>query len=256
MDLTGLAETFRDTVLSGPLLAALPVALIAGVVSFASPCVLPLVPGYLGFVGGMTGVDLGEVTGKQRGRLVAGVALFIAGFSVVFVGLSLVFVQVGAALTPWLDVVMRVMGVVIILMGLAFGGWLPFLQTERRLHLRPRATLTGAALLGFTFGLGWAPCIGPTLSAITVLALPTGSPARGAVLALTYCLGLGVPFLVIALAFRRSARALEFLRKHRLVIMRIGGGLLVLLGIALVSGVWGHFVNQIQGWVAQYGTVL
>lgn len=256
MDLSGLGASFSDTILSGPLLVALPVALIAGLVSFASPCVLPLVPGYLGYVSGATGVDLENTRGAERGKLLLGVSLFIAGFSVVFVGLSLVFVQVGAALTPWLDIVMRVLGVVVILMGLAFLGWLPFLQNEKRLHIQPRASLGGAALLGVTFGLGWVPCIGPTLSAITVLALPTGTPARGAILALAYCAGLGVPFLLIAMAFRRSDRALGFMRRHRLAIMRIGGGMLVLLGVALVTGLWGRFAGLVQGWVASYGLVV
>lgn len=254
--MNALAEIFRDTVLSGPLIAALPVALVAGIVSFASPCVLPLVPGYLGYVGGMTGVDLAEVKGAKRGRLLAGVLVFVAGFSVVFVALSLVFVQIGAALTPWLDVVMRVLGVLVIAMGLAFGGWIPLLQRERRFHPSPNASLAGAGLLGVTFGLGWAPCIGPTLAAIMVLALPTGSPVRGGLLALVYCAGLGVPFLVLALAFRRSTRALGFLRRHRLAIMRIGGALLVLVGLALVTGLWGAFIRAIQGWVASTGTLL
>lgn len=256
MDLSALAESFRDVVLSGPLLVALPVALIAGFVSFASPCVLPLVPGYLGYLGGMTGAELGEATGAKRGRLLAGVALFVAGFSVVFIALGLLFVQVGAAIAPWLDVVMRVLGVVVIVLGLSFLGWIPFLQREAKLHLAPRGGLVGAALLGLTFGLGWAPCIGPTLAAIMTLALPTGSPARGAILAITYCLGLGVPFLLIALAFRRSAGALGFLRTHRLAIMRIGGAMLVLLGLALVTGLWSAFAATVQGWVAQYGAVL
>ncbi|WP_313558584.1 cytochrome c biogenesis CcdA family protein, partial [Miniimonas arenae] len=248
-----MGDAFAQTVLNGPLLVALPVALLAGFVSFASPCVLPLVPGYLGYVSGMTGQDLGQVTGAARGRLLAGVLAFVAGFSVVFVALGLVFVQVGAALTPWLDVVMRVLGVVVILMGLAFLGWLPWLQREARVHVGPRAGIGGAALLGVTFGFGWAPCIGPTLAAITILALPTGSPARGAILALAYCAGLGLPFVLIALAFRRSARAMRFLREHRLAIMRIGGALLVLVGLALVTGLWGRLIGVVGSWVAQYG---
>lgn len=256
MDLGGLGEAFRQIVMSGPLLVALPVALVAGFVSFASPCVLPLVPGYLGYVGGMTGADLAEVRGRRRGRLVAGVAVFVAGFSLVFVALNLVFVQVGAALTPWLDIVMRVLGLVVIAMGLSFLGVLPWMQRERRLHLAPRTDLLGAGMLGVTFGLGWAPCIGPTLGAITILALPTGSPARGALLALVYCAGLGVPFLVLALAFRRSAAALHFLRTHRLAIMRIGGGLLVAVGLALVTGLWGRLVGTVQIWVTEFGTLL
>lgn len=254
--MTDLARWFQETVLSGPLLVALPVALLAGFVSFASPCVLPLVPGYLGYVGGMTGSDLGAVEGREKRRLFAGVLVFIAGFSVVFVGLSLVFVQIGAALMPWLEVVMRVMGVVVIALGLAFLGWLPFLQREARLRVAPRTGLAGAGLLGITFGLGWAPCIGPTLAAIMTLALPTGSPARGAILALTYCLGLGVPFLLLALAFQRFAGALDFLRRHRLAMMRCGGALLVLVGLALVTGLWGRFIALVSGWVGGFVTAV
>ncbi|ACQ81496.1 cytochrome c biogenesis protein transmembrane region [Beutenbergia cavernae DSM 12333] len=264
MDLGGVAAAFERTILSGSLLAALPVALIAGFVSFASPCVLPLVPGYLGYVGGMTGIDLGAAQTRgssgvgpaSRGRLLAGVLMFVAGFSAVFVALSLVFVQIGASVQPWMDVVLRVLGVVVILLGLAFMGFVPFLQRERRLHVSPRAGLWGAPLLGVVFGLGWAPCIGPTLGAITILALPTGEPARGAVLALAYCLGLGLPFVLIALAFRRSAGALGFLRRHRLAIMRIGGGLLILLGIALVSGLWMQWSQYLQGLVDGFETVV
>jgi cytochrome c-type biogenesis protein len=256
VDLGSLGQTFQETVLSGPLLLALPVALIAGLVSFASPCVLPLVPGYLGFLGGMTGSDLAETKGAERGRLLAGVLLFVAGFTVVFVGLGYAFVSVGVRVMPYVDEIMRILGVVVVLMGLSFAGWLPFFQRERRLHLAPRATLAGAGLLGVTFGLGWVPCIGPTLAAISILALETGSADRGAVLALVYSLGLGVPFLVIALAFRRSARSVSFLKRHRVAIMRIGGIMLVVLGLALVSGVWQHLSQQLQGWVAQYGTLL
>jgi cytochrome c-type biogenesis protein len=256
VDLGSVAQAFQDTVLSGPLLLALPVALIAGFVSFASPCVLPLVPGYLGFLGGMTGSDLAETKGAERGRLLAGVLLFIAGFSLVFVVLSLVLVTVGAQFTAYQDPVMRVLGVVVILMGLSFAGWLPFFQSERRLHLAPKASLAGAGLLGITFGFGWAPCIGPTLAAISVLALPTGSPARGALLALVYCLGLGLPFLIIALAFRRSARSVGFLKRHRVAIMRFGGIMLIVLGLALVSGVWMQLSQQLQGWANQYVAVL
>ncbi|PWD50566.1 cytochrome C biogenesis protein ResC [Serinibacter arcticus] len=256
MDLGSLAQSFQETVLSGPLLLALPVALIAGFVSFASPCVLPLVPGYLGFLGGMTGADLAETTGRQKGRLLAGVLLFIGGFTLVFVAFTLVFVTLGARFVPYQDVTLRVLGVVVILMGLSFAGWLPFLQNERRLHLAPRASLAGAGLLGITFGFGWAPCIGPTLAAISVLALPTGSPGRGALLAVVYCLGLGLPFLLIALAFRRSARTVGFLKRHRVAIMRTGGIMLVLLGLALVSGLWIQLSQTLQGWADQYVAVL
>ena len=248
-----LVAALQDTVLAGPMLAALPVALLAGVVSFASPCVLPLVPGYLGYVGGMTGADLAE---PKRGRLLGGVLLFVAGFSSVFVALSVAFGWLGIALLPWQDLITRLLGVVVILMGLAFIGRIPFLQSERRLHLSPRSELWGAPLLGAVFALGWAPCMGPTLAAVLSLSWGGADPARGAVLALAYSAGLGVPFVIVALAFRRSAAALGFLRRHRLAIMRVGGAVLVAVGLALVTGLWGVWVGRLQGLVDGFVTVL
>lgn len=269
MSWDGLAQTFQTTVLSGSLLAAVPVALLAGAISFASPCVLPLIPGYVGYLGGMAGT-LGQAPGGTgrtatatatrtstgQGRLLLGVLLFVLGFSAVFVLLGVVFGALGVALAPWLDVITRVMGVVVILMGLAFMGAVPFLQRDRRIHLSPRAGLWGAPLLGVVFGLGWAPCIGPTLSAVLLLSLDGGDPARGALLAAAYCLGLGVPFVVIALLYSRTTRAMGFLRRHRLTIMRIGGAMLVVVGLALVTGLWGHFASWVQGLVAGFVTVV
>lgn len=274
--MAGIAELFRDTVLSGSLLAALPVALIAGAISFASPCVLPLVPGYVGYLGGMTGADArgpgtGTGTGTRTGtgtgtstkaakridsKLLWGVVLFVAGFSAVFVLLGVVFGSLGLALAPWLSTMTRVLGVVVILMGLAFMGFVPFLQRDRRLRASPRAGLFGAPLLGLVFGLGWAPCIGPTLSAVLLLSMDGGDPARGAILAIAYCIGLGLPFLIIAVAYTRSTRALGILRRNRVAIMRIGGALLVALGIALVTGLWDTFAAWVQGLVADFTTVV
>ncbi len=257
--LTDLGESFASTAFSGPMVAAVPVALLAGFVSFASPCVLPLVPGYLGYVGGMVGSEAvasrpvgstasggtATVVAARTGRvrLVAGIALFVLGFTVVFVAMSVVF-SLGVRLIQWQDVLLRVLGVVVVLLGLVFMGAFGFLQQERRLHLRPRAGLWGAPLLGFTFGLGWAPCIGPTLGA--VLALGAEQPARAAILGVAYSLGLGVPFLLVAIGLRGSARMLGFLRRHRLTIMRLGGGMLVLLGLAMVTGLWGRLVAWLQ----------
>lgn len=254
-----VADAFRQAVLSGPMLAALPVALVAGLVSFASPCVLPLVPGYLGYVGGMTGAE--TATGPQparaeRRRLVVGVGLFVAGFSAVFVALSVAFAWLGAALVPWQELLTRLLGVVVVLLGLAFLGFVPFLQRERRLHVSPRAGMWGAPVLGAAFGLGWAPCIGPTLGAVLSLSWGGADPLRGAVLAVAYCVGLGLPFLLIALAFERSTTALAFLRRHRLAIMRLGGLMLVLLGLAMVTGVWASWVAQVQSVVDGFVTVV
>lgn len=253
----GLGDAVSGAVLSGSLLAALPLAVLAGVVSFASPCVLPLVPGYLGYVSGMAGGQGG--TGLRdvgRGRTVAGVSLFIAGFTVVFVAFGVLAGSLGAVLAQWSDTVTRVLGLVVIVMGLVFLGWVPAAQRERRLHLAPRAGLWGAPVLGVAFGLGWAPCIGPTLAAVLTLALDEASAGRGALLSVAYCVGLGLPFLLIALGFERSAGPLGVLRRHRVAITRIGGALLVLIGLALVSGLWGMWTQSLQGLVAGFQPVL
>jgi cytochrome c-type biogenesis protein len=271
----------QETVLSGSMLLALPLAVAAGIVSFASPCVLPLVPGYVGFVtglaGGLAGSDAGPrvpsragppvSTGgltvapsapprPSRGRLVAGASLFVAGFTAVFVLLGVVAGSVGAALLATSDVVTRVLGLLVVLLGLTFAGWLPFGTREWRFHVAPTAGLWGAPLLGVVFGLGWAPCIGPTLVAVYTLALDTASAGRGAVLSIAYSIGLGVPFLLVALGAGGSRRAVAFLRRHRVAVMRTGGSLLVLIGLALVTGVWGTVTGAMQGWIGGFTTVL
>ncbi len=270
----GLGDTVAAAVADGSMLAAAPLAVLAGLVSFASPCVLPLVPGYLGYLGGMVGSEAsggrggrargGRACGARaggaraggarvgagvgvraaarpsRGATLLGVALFVAGFTVVFVTLGVVAGSVGATLVRWSDVITRVLGVVVVLMGLVFVGRLPFAQRTAKLRLAPRAGLWGAPVLGVVFGLGWTPCIGPTLVAVYSLALGEGSAVRGAVLAVAYCVGLGLPFLLLALGFERSTAAFGFLRRHRLAIMRAGGVVLVLVGLALVTGLWGE----------------
>jgi cytochrome c-type biogenesis protein len=235
------------TVLTGSLLAAIPIAILAGLVSFASPCVVPLVPGYLGYVSGMAGAEV--ACKRSRPRLVLGVLLFIAGFSSVFILLGIGISALGAQFGEQLDVISRILGVVVILMGLAFMGAVPFLQAERRLHVSPRAGLAGAPLLGVAFGLGWAPCIGPTLAAVLTLSLTEGSQGRGIILAVAYCLGLGLPFLALAFWIERSKSVLAWLRKHRLGLMRFGGAMLIVLGILLVTGLWGDLTGLLQGWI-------
>ncbi|HEX5332020.1 MAG TPA: cytochrome c biogenesis protein CcdA [Cellulomonas sp.] len=275
--MSDLGTTFAQAAFSGSMLLAVPVAAVAGFVAFASPCVLPLVPGYLGYLGGMSGATLAgsRRRGAERSadapstdrapragrssadvgrtRLLTGVGLFVAGFTLVFVLLGVLAGSVGGVLKDWQDPLTRVLGVVVVLMGLAFMGLVPFLQQDRRVHLSPRAGLWGAPLLGLVFGLGWTPCIGPTLVAITALSLDGGSAARGAVLSVAFCLGLGLPFLLIALGTARSARALALLRRHRLAVMRAGGGLLVVLGLALVSGLWGAWAQWLQGLLTTSG---
>ncbi|MFV0287471.1 MAG: cytochrome c biogenesis CcdA family protein [Demequina sp.] len=242
-----VASSLAGQVLTGSLLAAIPIAILAGLVSFASPCVVPLVPGYLGYVSGMAGT--GGTGTANKPKLILGVLLFIAGFTAVFVLFGIVFSAAGAQFKEQLDIITRVMGVLVILLGLAFMGAVPFLQNERRLHVSPRAGLAGAPLLGFAFGLGWTPCIGPTLSTVLALSLNEGTAARGALLAVAYCIGLGLPFLALAIWFERSGKILGWLRRHRRALQLIGGSMLVILGVMLVTGLWANLTSQLQGWI-------
>jgi cytochrome c-type biogenesis protein len=244
-----LGGAFGDTVLNGSVLLAIPVAMLAGLVSFLSPCVLPLVPGYMGYVTGLTGVDLER---QRRGRMFAGIGLFVLGFSIVFVFIGAVFGQLGAWLkgsdAGWIT---QLLGIVVVVMGIIFMGGLSFFQRDRKIQSRPPAGLWGAPVLGMTFGLGWAPCIGPTFSAVQALAYSGGADAtKGAFLAFVYCLGLGIPFLLIALGVRRGMGAMAFFRKHRLFLQRAGGAMLVVLGLLMATGLWGDWVTQLQDWFA------
>lgn len=246
-----MGATFAEIVFTGSMLLAVPVALLAGIVSFASPCVLPLVPGYVGYVGGMAGAD-----GAKRGKVVGGVALFIAGFTAVFVVMTAALSTVGVLLLRYQDLITRLLGVIVILMGLAFIGAFPFLMRERRLKVSPKAGLIGAPLLGITFGLGWAPCIGPTLAAVLALALDQADPSRAIVLTIAYCLGLGLPFIVVAFGLRSSQRMVEWMKRRRLAIMRFGGALLVLIGLMLVTGVWSRLTLLLQGLIDSWDLVI
>lgn len=239
---------FAELVLDGSLLISAPVALLAGLVSFLSPCVLPLVPGYLGYVTGLSGVELHE---RSKSRMVLGASLFVLGFSVVFVLVGVVF----SWATTWLRIeggwLTQALGGVVVLMGLIFMGAFSFFQREAKIHRRPPDGLLGAPLLGATFGLGWAPCIGPTLAAVLLLATPAGGdPARGALLVFIYCLGLGIPFILISLGLGRGMRTLDFFKRHKLAVMRVGGGLLILVGLLMLSGIWNTWVWALQDWFA------
>ncbi|TYK47065.1 cytochrome c biogenesis CcdA family protein [Actinomadura decatromicini] len=246
-------STVSETVVSGSLVAAAPLAALAGLVSFASPCVLPLVPGYLSYVTGMTGAELAE---QRRGRLLAGVLLFVAGFSVVFVSYGVIFGGLGRWLLEYQDTITRVLGGVTIVFGLAFMGLIPGLQRTVKSGRLPAAGLAGAPLLGVLFGLGWTPCIGPTLGAVQSLAVTEASAERGALLSLAYCLGLGLPFVAAALAYRWALGAFDAVKRHYPLVMRTGGGMLVLIGVLLVSGLWGDLTIELRSWISGFEPVI
>ena len=249
--LTGAVDSFVETVTDGPLLLALPVAALAGLVSFLSPCVLPLVPGYLSYVTGITGVDLAEET-HRRGRVLLGASLFVLGFSVVFVSEGAFFGGLGAELLVHKRAVDIVLGTLTVLLGLAFLGLIPGMQRELRFHALPRAGLAGAPLLGVLFGIGWTPCLGPTLGAVQGLAFREGSAGRGAFLTFGYCLGLGIPFLLAAVGFRRVMGAFEAVKRHYQLVVRTGGALLVVLGLLLVSGLWEDLMIELRVFVTGF----
>lgn len=241
---------------SGALWIAIPVAMLAGLVSFLSPCVLPLVPGYLGFLGGAvaprrasapggTGSATQTTETATRARLVLGVLLFILGFTIVFVLYTVLGGTVGVFLLQWGDLITRILGVVIIAMGLVFLGLFGFAQKEFRFHVDSKAGIVGAPLLGIALGIGWAPCMGPTLAAIIALSFNAGDPVRAGFLGLAYSLGLGIPFLLVALGFGWATKAIGFLRRHIRVVNIIGGVMLILLGILMVTGLWTDIMSRL-----------
>ncbi|MFN8168402.1 MAG: cytochrome c biogenesis protein CcdA [Candidatus Nanopelagicales bacterium] len=286
-----------ETVTTGSLLLAAPLAFAAGAVSFLSPCVLPLVPGYLSFVTGLTGAELvGEedrrtptpddsraagardrelgssrsvaaatrapervssgTIARTKGRVLLGSVLFVLGFTAVFVAYGVLFGALGEALLEYQEPITRVLGVVVILLGLAFLGVIPGAQREWRIHHVPDLGLWGAPLLGVLFGIGWTPCIGPTLGAVQTLAFTEASAARGALLSFFYCLGLGLPFVLVGLLFRRLLGAIGWVRRHSATVMRIGGALLVAIGVLLVTGLWDDLTIGLRTWAGGFGVLL
>jgi cytochrome c-type biogenesis protein len=282
--LAGLPLGVGEVVSSGSLVIAIPLAVLAGLISFASPCVLPLVPGYLSYVTGLTGAELEEARAASaavpaptpagggaatpgsarptaaapavrvpvKHRVVLGTLGFILGFSAVFVSYGALFGGLGAQLLAHQDVITRVLGVVVIVLGLGFLGLVPSLQREARIHHRPARGMWGAPLLGALFALGWTPCIGPTLAAVQSLAFTEGSAARGALLSVAYCIGLGLPFLVIGLAMERGLEAMAWARRNTRAIQVVGGASMILLGVVMVTGLWGSLTIAMRGWVSGF----
>lgn len=240
-----MGELFKETAASGSLVLALPFALIAGLVSFFSPCVIPMLPGYLSYATGISGADLADGN-HGRGRMLTGSILFVLGFTVVFVAVGAVTGQFGVWLATHVQQLNVVLGIFVILMGLAFIGLVPLLQREVRFHRVPAVGLAAAPLLGFLFGLGWTPCVGPTLGVIYSLSAQEATAARGALLSAVFAIGLGLPFIFAGLAYRRALSAFAVVRRHQQWVTRIGGLMLILIGILLITGAWDWAVQWLQ----------
>lgn len=228
--------------MDGALLAAFPLALLAGLISFLSPCVLPLVPGYLSFAAGMS---------KSRGRVLAGSVLFVAGFTVLFVSYGALFGGLGSKILIHQGIITRVLGVFTVALGLIFLGKFPMMPVYKP-KISTVGGLVGAPLLGFLFGVGWTPCIGPALAAVETLAFEQASALRGAILSLGYCIGLGLPFILSGLFLDRSERLRRFISRHGNVITNVGGVLLILIGLLQVFGIWNHVMNSLRAVISGF----
>lgn len=255
----GIEQTIAD----GQLLVAVFIALAAGLVSFLSPCVLPLIPGYLAYVSGVASAPSSTSAANpklaartERRRMVVGAAFFVLGFTVIFISMLVLAGSVGVWLIEWEPVITRVMGVLIILMGLVFIGVFGGLQRTSRMKFKPRLGLAGAPLLGAVFAIGWTPCIGPTLAVVSTLALQTGSVGRATVLGLAYSLGLGLPFVLAAFGFGWMTQTMTFFKRHMRVINLVGGGLLIVIGLLMVTGVWSQMMFSLQAVMGDFGTIL
>ncbi len=237
------------------MLIAIPLAALAGVVSFLSPCVLPLVPGYLSY---MTGVAGAQATGRTptRSRAVIGALAFMTGVAVVFVSFGALFGGLGQRLIEHQRIIQMVMGIIVIILGLGFLGLIPALQREFRMHRMPTGNLVGAFVLGLLFAIGWTPCIGPALAAVQSMALTEASAARGALLSFVYVLGLGVPFILLGMMLERSVRAVGALRRHSRLIMQFGGLLLIAIGLMQVTGYWNELMVTLRDWAPQWAVPL
>jgi cytochrome c-type biogenesis protein len=241
-----MVEFFVNNLFDGFLLVAIPLSILAGVVSFASPCVLPLVPGYLSFAAGYS---------QARGRIFLGSLLFVLGFSALFISYGLLFGSIGAEISAHEEIITRVLGVFTIILGLVFAGAFPMMPT-----LRPRVSTTGgligAPVLGFLFGIGWTPCIGPALATVQTLAFSESSAFRGAILSLGYCIGLGLPFIATGLFFDKSEKLRKFLTRHGRAISIFGGVLLIIIGLLQVTGIWNSLMIDLRSTISEFTPVI
>ena len=241
-----MSNFFVDQIFSGVLVAAFPFAFIAGVISFLSPCVLPLVPGYLSFAAGFS---------VSRGKVFLGSLLFVLGFSLVFVSFGAIFGGLGNTLSANEDIISRVLGVVTIFLGFIFYGRFPFSPTIRP-KMRTTGGLVGAPLLGVLFGIGWTPCIGPALAAVQTLAFQESSAVRGAILSFGYCLGLGLPFILSGLFLDKSTKLRSIIYRRGYLISKIGGIFLIAIGILQVLGVWSQMMISIRSLISDFIPVI
>ena len=247
--------TWAETAVGGSMILALPVALLAGLVSFFSPCVVPLLPGYLSYATGLGAAEVVEGT-PRRGRMLAGASLFVLGFAVVFVITGVVAGSAGRLLAEYRSVITRVLGVLIIVLGLIFAGVLRIGQRDLRIHRIPTVGVAVAPLVGVVFALGWTPCLSPTLGVVVNLGFNEGTALRGGLLGFVYALGLGIPFVIAGLAFTKMARAIAFLRERQLLIMRIGGISMIIVGLLLVTGTWNTLTAMLRQWASGFETVI
>ena len=258
-----MGEVFSDIVMTGPLVVGILAAALAGLVSFASPCVIPLVPGYLSYLSGVVGGEMeygeqGPRVVSKRWAVAGAAGLFILGFTVVFLLATVSVFGAISLITLNADTLMRAGGVVTIVMGLVFIGAVPLLQRDTRMAPKKWTTIVGAPLLGGVFALGWTPCLGPTLAAVISVSVGTDgfTAVRGVILVIAYCLGLGIPFLLMALGSAHAVEAIGFLRKHSRTIQIIGGVAMIIVGVLLLTGAWNVFIGWTRQWVVGYGATL
>ena len=247
--------SWAEAAVGGSMALALPVALLAGLVSFFSPCVVPLLPGYVSYATGLGAAEVVEGS-PRRGRMLAGTSLFVLGFAAVFVLTGVVAGAAGRVLAEYRDVITRVLGVVIIVLGLIFAGVLKIGQRDLRSHRIPAVGVAAAPLIGVVFALGWTPCLSPTLGVVVNLGFNEGTALRGGLLGFVYALGLGIPFVLAGLAFTKMASAVAFLRERQQLVMRIGGVLLIIVGLLLVTGTWNMLTALLRQWASSFETVI